>query len=162
MLTKGAIDYLTPLTYLKSAERLSCYLPLGGIYWADEIPDFEVFTQLAEEDRIGILRLFRIRFALWNGHELNDDETAFLEAARKLVPDYGLFQRLELSPGDRLAHEQMEQEVIGFFLDLAGDDGEIVVTEEAGLHRLQVKWPNQGDQTGPNNPEVEDRKPVGH
>lgn len=74
MLTAGALEYLRPLAFDPSAERLSCLIPMGGIYWSDEIPDFRTLMHVKESDRNQIYRLFSIRFKLWAGEELADDD----------------------------------------------------------------------------------------
>lgn len=137
-LTDGALAYLSPLIFHESAERRSCSLPLGGIYWADEIPDFKGFMKLPEEDRLSILQLFRIRFILWAGDELHEDDLAVLEGAKSQVPEYPLFQRLSLSKEDQLAQERVEQDLLKFFDNLSGDDGEIQVSEENGFPKVKI------------------------
>lgn len=40
MLNQTAITYLAALTYREDAKRRVCWIPVSGIYWDDEIPDF--------------------------------------------------------------------------------------------------------------------------
>lgn len=60
MLSETAVEYLSSLTYRVEAKRLSCALPLAGIYWDDEIPDFRSLFELSESDRNLVFRLFGI------------------------------------------------------------------------------------------------------
>ncbi len=62
MLSEGALEYLQTLSYDSDAEGRSCIIPLGGIYWADEIPDFHALLKVPKSDRDLIYRLFSIRF----------------------------------------------------------------------------------------------------
>jgi len=39
----------------------SACLPLGGIYWEDEMPDLRQIMKIHEEDRNQMFRLFSIR-----------------------------------------------------------------------------------------------------
>jgi hypothetical protein len=86
MLTTESVNYLKPFVFREDAERLTCVHPLGGIYWADEIPNFKELTRIPEPDRIGIFHLFRIRFLIWNGDELSDDDKIFLEHGCVILP----------------------------------------------------------------------------
>ncbi len=69
MLSDGAVKYLQPLRYDPNAERRSSTIPMGGIYWADEIPDFHALMDVPKHDRDVIYRLFTIRFKLWAGED---------------------------------------------------------------------------------------------
>jgi hypothetical protein len=65
---------------------------------------------LAEEDRQVIYRLFAIRYRLWDGEELASEDQSLWETARANFPACPIFQRLELSPDDRTAHEHAKVE----------------------------------------------------
>jgi hypothetical protein len=124
MLSDASIAYLKPLKHRPDAERKSCVLPLGGIYWDDEIPNFRDLLKVADHDRNLILRLFSIRFRIWDAQPLSQSDTEFWETARSQVPEYPLFQRLELSEEDRLAQEQVERDAIEGFEALFGVFGD--------------------------------------
>ncbi len=91
---KSVAAYLSALVYRADAERRVCILPLGSIYWADEIPDFMGLMKLTEEERNQIFRLFAIRFKLWDGETLGEDDERFWNAARLYAPNCPLFRRL--------------------------------------------------------------------
>jgi len=54
---------------------------MGGIYWADEIPDILPLQRLAEPDRTSIFHLFRIRFQIWDRKELTLEDRRFWDLA---------------------------------------------------------------------------------
>ena len=118
MLSEGALDYLQDLTLQRGAERMACYLPFGGIYWDDELPDFRAFQQLPDKDRNLILRLFFIRFQIWKKQILLDSDQAFWDHAVAEVPHYALFHRLHLNSDDQRKQAQIEMEVQDFFASL--------------------------------------------
>jgi hypothetical protein len=105
MLSKTAQAYLSALTYRPAAERRTCYFPASGIYWEDEIPDLQELMKLPEDGLLQILRLFPIRYGIWEGAPLTEDEQQLWNAARSQLPDCPLFQRVELSPDDQLAQD---------------------------------------------------------
>ena len=112
MLSEAAVAFLSPLTFRANAKRETCLIPLGGIYWDDEIPDFGLLLELPERNRKLIFRLFSIRFTLWAGNALSESAQAFLNEARSQVPAYPLFRRLNLSPDDRNAQEELERSAL--------------------------------------------------
>jgi hypothetical protein len=61
----------------------SAYCALGSIYWDDEMPDTAELVTLPEGDRNRILRLFSIRFKVWDGKRLSDDEQSSSGEMRK-------------------------------------------------------------------------------
>jgi hypothetical protein len=155
MLSKAAIAFLSPLTYRANAERRSCLLPLGGIYWEDEIPDFDVLLELSERDRNLVYRLFSIRFKSWNGETLSDADQSFWVKARSQVPNYPLFQRLELSAEDQRAQDEVERDAVEGFRALFGDADEVKVTEnEHGLMSFSATFDLTKDQ-----PPVKEKRP---
>jgi hypothetical protein len=133
MLTEGALNYLRPLRFNPTAERLSCMIPMGGIYWSDEIPDFHALMTVSESDRKEIYRLFAIRFKLWAGEELTDDEQSYWNDARELVPDYPVFHRIRISDGDRAAQAAAEEEAIAGFEALFGGADEVKMNDDGSF-----------------------------
>lgn len=130
MLSKGALKYLKPLKYDPEAERRWSLVPLGGIFWADEIPDFRALSHLPKRDRDSIFRLFSISFRLWDGDELEEDEQAYWDAARTQVPDYPLFRRVDLSPDDRKAQAATRESTIEFFDAVATVADEVSISDD--------------------------------
>jgi hypothetical protein len=141
MLSDAAIAFLLPLKHRIDAERQSCILPLGGIYWDDEIPDFHALLKVPDHDRHLILRLFSIRFKIWDSQPLSQSDTEFWETARSQVPEYPLFERLELSEEDRRAQEQVERDAIEGFEALFGDADKVEIHEsEQGFHSFSATF----------------------
>ncbi|MEM7392569.1 MAG: hypothetical protein AAF492_09480, partial [Verrucomicrobiota bacterium] len=124
----------------ETAERQTCVLPLGGIYWDDEIPEFRALMDIPESDRLSILNLFRIRFKIWDGEPPSGEDKVFWDVARNQVPDYPLFRRLELSEDDRAAQEHVERSAEEGFEALFADADEVSVTEENGFQSFSVTF----------------------
>jgi hypothetical protein len=136
MLSTTAVAFLSPLTYRVHARRRICFVPLGGIYWDDEIPNVRLLLALPSSDRDLIFRLFGIRFRLWAGKELSRDDQSFLDTARSQVPAYALFQRLTLGPDDRRAQEEFEGSAIESFKELFSGADKVEATSEGGVSRF--------------------------
>jgi len=133
MLTDGALKYLHSLTFNPCAERLSCMIPMGGIYWSDEIPDFHVLMNVPESDRKQIYRLFAIRFRLWAGEQLTDDDQSYWSATQRLVPNYPVFHRVQISDDDRAAQAAAEQDAMAGFEALFGGADEVKVNDDGSF-----------------------------
>lgn len=140
MLTDKAIEYLKPLTFSEKAERVVCFIPLGGIYWEDEITDFRDLMKMSEEDRDSIYNLFRIRFKIWNGDSLEGNDKIFWDTAITQVPNYALFQRLNLSEEDRAAQDEVETGVEEGFGALFEDADEVNTTEKDGFQKFTATF----------------------
>lgn len=112
---------------------------MGGIYWADEIPDVDVLIKLPEHDRSLVYRLFGIRFKIWRGEALSEADQHFWEAARSRVPDFPLFQRLRLSADDQRAQDEVERHAMESFKALLTEADEVNVTkDEHGLTSFSI------------------------
>jgi hypothetical protein len=111
MISDETKKYLASLVYSKDAQRIGSIMPLGGIYWKDEIPDFPALRQLPDHVKGEIYRIIRIRYDLWDDKELSPEDIKFLEFARLQVPDCPIFQRLVLSEDDRLAQKSTRGEL---------------------------------------------------
>jgi hypothetical protein len=150
MLSARALDYLTPLTYRPNAERRSCVIPLGGIYWADEIPDFNALIKVPESDRNLIYRLFSIRFKIWGGEVLSNSDRRYWDEARSMVPDYPLFRRLQLSLDDQRAQEEVERDALEGFSTLFAEADAVMVTEhEHGVKSFSMTFDLTKDNDQP-------------
>jgi len=65
-LSTATAQMLAALSFRSDAKRSVCILPLGSIYWDDEIPDLAQLMTLPEGDRNTVLHLFSIRFKIWD------------------------------------------------------------------------------------------------
>jgi hypothetical protein len=133
MLSAEALKYLQPLKHDPTAERLSCMLPMGGIYWADEIPDFPALMRVPEQDRNLIFQLFRIRFKLWAGEDLDNDDRSYWDTARSQVPDYPVFHRVHISDEDRVAQAAFEIETLNAFKAFFADADDVTINADGSF-----------------------------
>ena len=148
MLKNTAVEYLRGLTYDPSAERYSSILPLGAIYWSDEIPDFKALHELPEEVSDQIFRLMIIRLQVWDDETLSVEDQAFWDDALAQVPDSPLFQRLTLSGEDRAAQLETECSALEFIEQLAAtadkfkidQDGSFSATYDLTKEDRQPVW----------------------
>lgn len=129
MLRESTVEYLTQLTYRADAKRRVCLLPVTGIYWEDEIPDFMRLTKLAKEAQYEVLRLFAIRHRIWNLESLSEDDKSFWDDAQLQAPQYALFRRLELSATDRKLQNRIVRETDQAFREIEADADEVHITE---------------------------------
>lgn len=130
MLCETTVARLSAFTYRADAKRRFSLLPLGGIFWEDEIPDWLQFRKLPEEDRIEIYRLFSIRYRIWKGEVLSEQDQLFWGAACAQVPDWAFFQRVKVSVDDQLAQGQAERTSEGGFKALFAEADQLTVTEK--------------------------------
>jgi hypothetical protein len=112
MLSQAVVDCLSSLAFRPDAERQSCAIPLAGIYWDNEMPDLRIIGKLSEEDRNQVFQLFGIRMKIWDQETLKKEDQQFWDTARSQIPNYALFQRLELSVEDRKAQEIVFNETV--------------------------------------------------
>lgn len=115
MFSRETEKVIETLAYDAYAEIRACWLPLGGIYWSDELPKKLFFGFAKEDDRKVIMLLFGIRMSLWNGTVLDSDDEALWQGAQAAYPTWGLFRRLSLSKEERELQEPIEGETLGFF-----------------------------------------------
>jgi hypothetical protein len=141
MLSDAAVAFLSTLSHSPHAQRHSSLLPLGGIYWDDEIPDFKALFMLPTPDRDQVLRLFSIRFKIWDGSPLPSADELFWQEAQSQVPTYPLFQRTVLSEEDQQAQERAERDTLDGFEALFGDADEVsLATSPEGLTSRSAKY----------------------
>jgi len=133
MLKNATVEYLRGLTYDPSAERLSCFLPLAGIYWSDEIPDFKALGKLPKDVSDQVFRLMGVRMQVWNDGVLSVEDQELWNDALAQVPDCPLFQRLTISEEDRKEQLDVERETLGFFECLAGTADEFSVDQDGSF-----------------------------
>lgn len=141
MLSQSTIALLSGLKYRPDAKRETCLIPLGSIYWEDELPELVELAKLSDAERNAVWALFAIRFKVWDKEQLSTEEAAFWEAARAEVPGWALFQRIELSPEDRRAREEAEQDVEKQFEAFFGHVDQVQLTDKGhGLQEFSVTF----------------------
>ena len=120
MMSDTAKKYLSSLVFSRDAKKMCSLIPLGGIYWSDEISDFRALSRMPDEARGEIYRLFRIRYALWDGVELSAEDLKFLELVRVMVPTCPIFKRLIPTQEDLEAQQGTREEVRGIYEMMEG------------------------------------------
>ncbi len=140
MLSEPTIAQLSALTYQAEAKRGICWLPLGGIYWADELPSGRLFSDIAEGDRKHVLRMFALRARIWRGQDLSERDRKFWTTLRSDVPSWAFFQRLKLSPDDQRAQDEAEHSSAEAFEALLADADEVNITEEDGVQSFSASF----------------------
>ncbi|MEI9813578.1 MAG: hypothetical protein WDO18_13440 [Acidobacteriota bacterium] len=113
---------------------------MGSIYWDDEMPDLAQLITLPELDRNAVLRLFSIRFKVWDREHLSDDEQSFWDEVRRQAPNWAFFGRLELSANDQRARAETEagvqRELDAFFADA----DQVTITEKDGIQSFSATF----------------------
>jgi hypothetical protein len=107
-LTDAIIAILRSLPVRPGARIVTSLIPLGSIYWEDEMPDFQDERKLSLAERRAIYRLFAIRFKIWDDKTLSPDEQTFWDTARAEAPNWALFHRLALSVEEHHTRKQAE------------------------------------------------------
>jgi hypothetical protein len=110
-LSDELVRALSEMRFRVEAERRISYMPLGSIYWTDEISEAidDLFEDGNEARLAPLLRLFAIRGAIWTGAELSEADGTFWDAARAQMPNYALFHRLEVSDDDVAMYREVAQ-----------------------------------------------------
>jgi hypothetical protein len=134
-LSPAVVALLSPFVYRQDAARQICLIPLGGLYWEDEMPEMLELFKLAPDDRHQVFRLFGIRYTLWDGGTLDEDDQQFWDGARSQIPLWALFHRVEISAADRQAYEKAQQTVIDEFESLSADADTVTVSDRG--HGIQ-------------------------
>lgn len=130
MLSVNLVTRLSKMPCRPDAELRVSYLPLGSIYWTDEINEIvEELITAAEADSEALLRLFRIRTHLWDGEPLDENDWDFFVAAREQVPDYALFQRLQIQEHELRQHREVKEAAADFWQVFFCDTGEDISPE---------------------------------
>lgn len=132
MMSETTLGFLSTLTYRADAKRQVCWLPLGGIYWEDEMPDIRHLMNIPEDDRNQIFRLFTIRLRLWKGEPLPDAERMFWDRTYSQVPSWAFFRRQQISDDDQHAQEQAEQGTADALEALLADADRVSIRERWG------------------------------
>ena len=129
MFSEETIRIISSLKYDPAAEAVSCLIPLGSIFWSDELPrlKFHAFTEGV--DRETIMRLFAIRINYWNTGEISDQDESLWEGAKTLFPHWPFFRRLHLTEAERLEHDETQRQMENFFTELADGADQFVVSE---------------------------------
>jgi hypothetical protein len=137
MFSEATSALFNTLTYRADARRGVSWMPLGGIFWEDELPNHnQVLLEIPEDDRCHIIRLFGLRVLLWNGQTLRDEDQQFWDTAHSLVPRWAFFDRLSVSAEDRYEQEEMAKQVDEIYEALFADADVVEITEQDGVQNF--------------------------
>jgi hypothetical protein len=124
------VEIIEKLRFEPQAEMRWCLVPLGSIYWSDELPR-KMFLEFREAaDRDFAMRLFAIRINFWNNGAMKEEDEAFWNEAKTRFPSWPIFQRLELTNESKRAHLKVQAEAEQFFVDLSEEADEFKCTNE--------------------------------
>ncbi|HEU4389909.1 MAG TPA: hypothetical protein VFV34_19055 [Blastocatellia bacterium] len=128
-LTEACATKISSLRYDPEAEIIYCPLPLGSIYFSDEVPD-DLIPEDAPDglspetvrDFMQVMEVLGVRVNLWNSYELSAEEQALWTEARQRFPEWPIFQRPELTLEQRKEHESILEDVGSWFGSLGASD----------------------------------------
>jgi hypothetical protein len=149
MLSEQTLSHLSALAYRADARRQVCILPLGSIYWDDELPQMGKFAAFPEPDRNEILRVFAIRLKVWDRQVLSDEDRQFWESMRSAAPNWAIFHRLDLSDTDRKEREEIERGCAKEFEEFLASADEVSVEEpKHGMQSFSATFKLNKDEPG--------------
>jgi hypothetical protein len=102
---------------------------LSSIFWEDEMPDPVWLAKLPEHDQEQIMQVFAIRQRIWNGLGLSEGDQQVWDETRQQLPDWALFQRLELSPEGDKERQEIEQSCAREIEEFFGGADRLTVTD---------------------------------
>jgi hypothetical protein len=139
MLSDPTLAYVSALPFRADAKRCICWLPLCGVYWADEIPDLPFFGRLPESSRMEVLRLFAIRYSIWANEPLSAEDQTYWDEARAQSPQYALFQRTKVTSDIVDLQQQIQEQYDAAFTELASQAKKVEISEKSpGLESFSV------------------------
>ncbi len=140
MMSETTLGFLSTLTYRADAKRQVCWLPLGGIYWEDEMPDIRHLMNIPEDDRNQIFHLFAIRLRLWKGVSLPDAEQQFWDTTYSQVPTWAFFRRQQISDDDQYTQEQAEDGAAVALDALLADADLVSIRKKDGVQEFSATF----------------------
>jgi len=124
MLSENPVAMLAARTFRVDSDWGVNILPLGSIYWQDELP--EILDLLKRPDDMSIIyAMFAIRLKLWDGEPLSPQDRDMWNSVQQQVPNWALFSRLSLSDEQRLARENAERQVEKEIESLGAEIGDV-------------------------------------
>ena len=129
MFSESTVRIITARRFSPEAEIVSCLLPLGSIFWTDELPPLSFLAFTETVDRNAVMKLFAIRINYWSTGEMGLEDRKVWDTAQREFPEWPLFHRLELTPAQRIAHEGTEKELENFFQELGTLADQVTISE---------------------------------
>lgn len=99
-------------------------LPLGSVYWTDELPPLKFLGFTRDHDRMFVMQLFAIRINFWTNGEINDEEVTYWNEAKERFPHWPIFQRLNATDEIKRAHAECQKQMEEFFMTIADEADE--------------------------------------
>jgi hypothetical protein len=129
MFSESAAKIINVLKFNPEAEIVSCLLPLGSIFWSDELPPFRFLAFTEAVDRDAVMKLFAVRINYWNTGEMGLEDRSVWGRAQREFPEWPLFRRLELTTAQRIVHEAVQKELENFFDEMSTLGDEVTLSE---------------------------------
>jgi hypothetical protein len=122
MFTDKTKQIIQSLVFDPNAKTVASLLPLGSIFWTDELPSMR-FPAFGEDMNL-IMRLFAIRINFWESGKIADEAKPLWQVAQQTFPDWAFFRRLQLTAQHRQEHEDAQRQMENLFeeLNTLGDD----------------------------------------
>jgi hypothetical protein len=140
MLTENTVAVLAGLALHGRAKRQVCFIPLGGIYWDDEMPDIRELFRIVEEDRHQILRLFGIRVKLWRREDISAEDRKLWESIRSQVPAWAFWNRETITDDDYSAQDNAERDTTDGLAALFADADRVTISDKDGLQSFSATF----------------------
>jgi len=141
MFSDDAARKIRSLTFDPQAEWLVSFLPLGSIFWRDELPKLQFLAFAEGADRDLMLRLFSIRIQYWNTNTMTADDQLIWREAQQQFPNWAFFRRLNLTAEERQAHEEAQRSSEEMWIELlsAADEGTVIEKDGLASYSLTFK-----------------------
>lgn len=122
MFSEKTVQIISSLHFDSNAETIYSLLPLGSIFWSDELPPLKFLAFGPDGKRI--MQLFALRIKFWETGEIPAEDLSFWEHAQRQFPEWPFFCRLELTPAQHQQHIDAQRQMENFFDELStlGDD----------------------------------------
>src|ERR1700722_6508420 len=141
MLSDATSAILNTLTYRADARMGFSLMPMGGIFWEDELPNHNQFLlKIPEDDKRHIIRLFGIRVRLWNGQTLGNEDRQFWDTMQLLAPYWAFFERLSVSADELYEQEKVAKAADEVYEALFEDADKVEITEQDGLQHFSARF----------------------
>jgi len=141
MFSERLLGLLKRLRFDPGAKSRVSLIPLGSIFWEDEMPSLKELFAVPQDEQNAMWRIFAIRFKIWDSEALSSEGQCVWETAREEVPNWPLFRRLVLSHDDQAPREEAEKSVEKEFEDFFRDADQVQVTDEGhGLQGFSAKF----------------------
>lgn len=88
---------LQSLTYNPHAQLKAYFVPYGGIYWEDELPEYKILLSLSDQEYLYPFLMLNVRRKLWAHESLSEEEQRQWKFAQEIYPNWPIFKRLHIT-----------------------------------------------------------------